>query len=124
MENKNSLLVDNYGELLAQVNDMTLISFETDGGYQGSYVVVLTDGERLFYYLESYGSCSGCDWLEDVGRDRDYASKKRYRVPYKEALDFCGGLKPKYIVPKDTPMAIKNNGEYGGFDVTFPVKNL
>jgi hypothetical protein len=119
-ENKTHLFVDNYGEMLAQVNGMELVSFETDGGYQGDYCAILTDGERLFYYIDSYGSCGGCDWLEDVetGRELDtQKGEKRYAVEYKEALDFCGGLKPKYIVPKNMPLEIKNGGEYEGFEI-------
>lgn len=122
MENQH-LFVDNYGELLAQVNDMELVSFETDNGYQGDYCAVLTDGERLFYYVDSYGSCSGCDWLEDEdGYSSDEKYGKYYKVKYKNALDYCGGIKPKYIVPKDTPLKVINKGEYNGFDLTTPSK--
>lgn len=113
------LFVDNYGELLAQVNGLELVSFETDNGYQGEYCAVLTDGECLFYYVDNYGSCSGCDWLED---ENNYSSKekrnsKAYRVLYKNALDFCGGIEPKFIVPKNSPLKVINNGEYSGFDL-------
>lgn len=123
-ENKTHLFVDNYGEVLAQVNDMKLVSFEEDGGYQGEYCVVLKDGDRLFYFIDSYGSCSGCDWLEDVGASykiskelNDQKGDKMYAVEYKEALDYCGGLKPKYIVPLSAPMIVKNKGEYKGFEL-------
>ncbi len=124
MENKTHLFVDNYGELLAQVNDMELVSFEDDGGYQGDYCAVLSDGERLFYYVDSYGSCSGCDWLEDKGASYQISDEldkekgdKSYAVLYTEAVEFCGGIKPKYIVPKTSPMTIVNKGEYEGFDL-------
>lgn len=116
-EDKTHLFVNDYGELLAQVNGMDLVSFETDNGYQGDYCAVLTDGERLFYYVGSYGSCSGCDWLEDedvYSSDEKYG--KIYKVLYKNALDYCGGIKPKYIVPKNSPMEIINKGEYKGFE--------
>lgn len=117
-ENKTHLYVDNYGELLAQVNDMKLVSFKTEDSYQGEYCAVLTDGERLFYYVDYYGSCSGCDWLED---ESDYESNeegKRYKILYKNALDYCGGIKPKYIVPKSLPLKIKTKGKYyNGFDI-------
>lgn len=123
-ENKTHLFVDNYGELMAQVNSYDLVSYETDGGYQGQYCVVLTDGERLFYYIDFYGSCSGCDWLEDKGASyrlsdelNKQKGKKNYVVEYKEALEFCGGIKPKYIVPKTSPLKIKNIGEYKGFEI-------
>lgn len=124
-KNKTHLFVDNYGELLAQVNGYDLVSYETDNGYQGDYCVVLTDGERLLYYVDSYGSCSGCDWLEDNGasyRISDELDKqkedKQYAVEYKDALEFCGEIKPKYIVPKNAPLNVTNLGEYKGFKIT------
>lgn len=126
MENKTHLFVDDYGEMLAQINDLDVVSFETDGGYQGTWCLVATDGERLFYYMDFYGSCSGCDWLEDTGAsysiaDELYkqraAANKNYAVPYQEALDYCGGIKPKYIVPKSMPLKVVNKGEYEGFDI-------
>ena len=58
-EKKTTIKAENYGEVLAAVNDMELVSFEEDGGYQGNYLVVLKDSDRLFYYIDSYGSCSG-----------------------------------------------------------------
>jgi hypothetical protein len=123
-ENKTHLFVDNYGELLAQVNGYDLVSFEEDGGYQGEYCAVLTDGKRLFYFISSYGSCSGCDWLEDNGAFYQISDelnkakgKKRYAVGYKRALEFCGGIKPEYIVPRNNPLKIKNKGESNGFEI-------
>ena len=114
-DNKN-LFVDDYGELLAQVNGYDLVSFETDNGYQGQYCAVLTDGERLFYYIDNYGSCSGCDWLEDVNNNGIInESGKSYIVDYKQALEYCGDLKPRYSVPKDKPLEVVNLGEYKGF---------
>lgn len=117
IENKTHLYVDDYGELLAQVNDMELVSFETDNGYQGEYCAVLTDGKRLFYYVDFYGSCSGCDWLEDENNHESNNKGKKYQVLYKNALDYCGGIKPKYIVPKSSPMKVINKGEYNGFEI-------
>jgi hypothetical protein len=125
-KNKTHLFVDNYGEMMAQVNGYELISYETDNGYQGDYCVVLSDGERLFYYIDSYGSCSGCDWLEDKGdiySSSDELKKqkgdKMYAVEYKEALEYCGEIKPKYIVPKSHPLKVVNKGEYSGFNLLF-----
>ena len=118
-EDKTHLFVDNYGEMLAQVNDMELVSFEDDGGYQGDYCAILTDGERLFYYIGQYGSCSGCDWLEDNGRyypDEKYG--KNYGILYKDALDYCGEIDPEYIVPKNFPLKVLNKGEYEGFELS------
>jgi hypothetical protein len=35
----------------------------------------------------------------------------------KEALEYCGEIKPKYIVPKDKPLKVVNKGEYNGFEI-------
>lgn len=111
-KNKSSFKAENYGEVLAAVNNMELVSFEEDGGYQGEYLAVLKDDDRLFYYIDSYGSCSGCDWLEDV---KDWETNE---VPYKEAVEYCGDLKPRYIVPADKPLTIVSKGEYEGWEVS------
>lgn len=89
---------ENYGEVLAVVNDLELVSYEEDGGYQGEYMAILTDGERLFYFFDSYGSCSGCDWLLD---EQDYDDKP---IEYARAKEYCEDIEPKYIVPKDQPL--------------------
>lgn len=113
MEKKvnTTIKAENYGEVLARVNGMELVSFEEDGGYQGDYLVVLKDEDRLFYYIDSYGSCSGCDWLEDV---KDWDTEE---IPYKEALDYCSGIKPKYIVPVDKPLEFVSKGKYEGWEL-------
>lgn len=69
------IFVKNYGDMLAQINGMELVEFEEDGGYQGEYCAILKaeaedyyEGnapERLYYFFGSYGSCSGCDWLDN-----------------------------------------------------------
>jgi len=113
MEKKTTIKVENYGDMLAQINDLELVSFETDNGYQGEYLAVCKDKAKLYYFNDYYGSCSGCDWLEDKG---DY-SNGGYEVDYKEALEYCGGIKPKFIVPLNKPLEVKNLGEYSGFEI-------
>jgi len=110
---EDTILVKDYGDMLAQINSLELVSFETDGGYQGSYLAIMKDDGSLFYYIGNYGSCSGCDWLAEYETDDDNS----YVVPYKRALEFCGGLKPKYIVPIEKPLNFNNKGEYEGFEL-------
>lgn len=106
---------DNYGEVLAVIKDLELVSYEEDGSYQGEYKAVLTDGERLFYFFGYFGSCSGCDWLEDV---KSY----KYNGPtYKEARDYCADTQPKYITPKNMPLQFKPK-EYDGWKLTIEAK--
>jgi hypothetical protein len=104
----NAIKASNYGEVLAQINDLELVSYEEDGGYQGGYLAVLKDDDRLFYFMGSYGSCSGCDWLEDV------SDWKTGLISYEEARNYCADIKPKYIVPLDKPLEFTSE-EYNGF---------
>lgn len=116
MENKNHIFVDNYGEMIAAINWMTLVSFETYWWYQWEYIAVCEYEDRLYYYMDYYGSCSWCDWLEDVWRSLDYDERndKNYAVPFEEALKFVWDLKPKYIVPKEMPLQFESE-EYRWF---------
>ena len=43
-----------------------VIDWETFGDYQGDHLVLLRDGEQWGFVSIGYGSCSGCDALEDV----------------------------------------------------------
>lgn len=119
MENKPAAItVKNYGDMLAQINDMELVRFEEDGGYQGKYCAVLKNDVKLYYYIGSYGSCSGCDWLESEGHRIYVSGPDEFSVPYGMALEFCGGIKPEYIVPLDMPLKVENLGRNEGFKIT------
>ena len=91
--------VDDYGEMLALVNDTTLIYYKETGSYQGEYTAICADKDRMYIYQGSFGSCSGCDWLEDEDIYDSSNNIKRYKVNYKNALDYCQQSSPLYIVP-------------------------
>ncbi len=91
---QNKIKANNYGDLLAQVLNMELLDFQTYGSYQGHYLAVLKEDERVHFYIGYYGSCSGCDWLE---AEIDYADGT---IDYKEALDYCNSQSPaRFILP-------------------------
>lgn len=54
----------NYGEFLAKALGGILISYKEHGSYQGDYVAVIEKDHDWHIYRGSYGSCSGCDWLD------------------------------------------------------------
>lgn len=124
-EEQPYIYVDNYGDMLAQVNGMELVDFRESGDYQGAYYAVLKaeaeedyevdKPERLFYYFGSYGSCSGCDWLESEAEwnTDDEESNKRYKIEYKEALKYAQQSRPVFIVPATSPLNIKLDDDYG-----------
>lgn len=100
---KTTLEVENYGDMLAQINQLELVYYKETGDYSGEYLAILADKERMFVYQGYFGSCSGCDWLEDnqVGYDRPY------KIKYKDAVGFADH-KPLYIIPyKDTKFWLK-----------------
>ena len=120
------IYVNDYGDMLAQVNDMELVDFRESGDYQGVYYAVLKaeaedidyevkTPERLFYYFGSYGSCSGCDWLESEAEWNmdDKESNKRYKIEYKEALKYAQQSRPVFIVPATSPLKLElDDGDY------------
>ncbi len=106
----NAFRATNYGDVLAVVYDLRLLDYrESHEHGEGYFLAVLTDEERLFYFVDIFGSCSGCDWLQDVGKyyDTDTLGNPMYYIPYKEARNYCGGIKPLYIVPKDMPLKME-----------------
>lgn len=57
-------LLKTLGEIVVQVDD---------DEYQGDSYLVLRDGERFGYLIFGWGSCSGCDWLQDCNSYEDVA---------------------------------------------------
>lgn len=101
---KNIIQVDNYGDMLAQINQLELIYYKEVGDYSGEYLAILADDERMFIYKGSFGSCSGCDWLED---NQIGFNDSPYKIKYKDAVGFADN-KPLYIVPyKDNKFWLK-----------------
>lgn len=87
--------VQNYGEMLAIVKNKPLLKYKTFGSYQGDYIAVLGGEESVEIYKGSYGSCSGCDWLEG---EKDWESNE---VSDEKASDYCKDDKPFLILPKE-----------------------
>lgn len=113
-KDNTKIKVSDYGDMLAKIKDMELISYEEFGGYQGKYIAILKDKDRIFYYIGFYGSCSGCDWL---AAEQDWRTGE---VEYKDALDYCSSMTPTYIVPIGTSLEFYDNN---GYDY-FKVKNI
>lgn len=91
----SKIKVDDYGQMLATINDLEPVFYAEAGSYQGMYIAINADKTRLFLYADSYGSCSGCDWLED---EKDWSTGE---VDYKAAVEYCEQSKPKLILPKE-----------------------
>ena len=39
---------------------------EYEGSYQGDFYMLGKDGDNYYFFTISYGSCSGCDWLQSI----------------------------------------------------------
>jgi len=55
----------NYADLLRSAG-LEIKREEDFGSYQGDLLFLVSDGERSGLLIQGYGSCSGCDALEDA----------------------------------------------------------
>lgn len=89
--------LENYGEVLATGFKKTLLAYETYGDYQGDYIAVLSgENGQIEVYKGGYGSCSGCDWLEDrtgYGSDRGLSDE--------DIEEYCKDEKPFLVMSKE-----------------------
>lgn len=85
MEKNTKIIVTSYSDLLEKCFNLDSLLYEIEGSYQGDYLAVLKDKEFIYFYIGSYGSCSGCDSLEDL---RNYEDE----VEYKQALELAQSI--------------------------------
>ena len=53
--------------IVAEIRSQKVVYFNNFGDYQGEWLMLALDKENQMYhiYKDYYGSCSGCDWLEN-----------------------------------------------------------
>ena len=107
----SKIKVEDYGDILALKYDGEKIFYSDSGGsYQGEYVAVIKSQTEIGYedekldqyyvFMGSYGSCSGCDWLE-AESETDYESEDFDKtVDAKKALEYAEQSTPLYILDK------------------------
>lgn len=116
--------VNDYGDILALKCDGEKIYFSTSGGsYQGEYVAVIKatkkfdnwreiELDQYYVFTDSYGSCSGCDWLESH-TETDYDSKDLDQyIDAKSALEYASQSTPLYILAEKPSIDWVNNLAY------------
>ena len=54
-----------YGEIVKSFG-YEVVAEEDFGDFQGDFCYILKDGNRIGYLIVGYGSCSGCDALQDA----------------------------------------------------------
>lgn len=102
MEKTTKFKVEDYGDMLAKVFNADLVAYQRYGSYQGTYLAVLDENGTYKFYVDYYGSCSGCDWLES---EKDWDTGE---VDYKDALEYCQKVKLKYAMPKELWQSLSN----------------
>lgn len=113
---KNLEDISNYGDLLAYGLGGFLISYNEYGSYQGDYVAVIEKNNTIYIYKGSYGSCSGCDWLQDRMEltDKDV---KEYLAEESPFIEFSRSQMPetaedlKTLLPANTRMDLSYHYE-------------
>lgn len=94
--------INNYGELLAHGLNLKLLAYKEYGSYQGDYIAILGDNDNVYLYRGSYGSCSGCDWLEaEKHWENDEVSEEKIK-------EFVKDEKPFLVISEDNIEAIRN----------------
>lgn len=85
-----------YGMLIANYLGGTLWSYAEYGDYQGDYVALIYKDSNLLIYKGFYGSCSGCDWLQDqTGEEISDEVVKEYMKDDKPFLTIPSDSLPK-----------------------------
>lgn len=105
---KNDMKCSNYGDVLAAGLQMKLLAYEEFGSYQGDYIAILQDGERIKIFKGRYGSCSGCDWLHgERNWDTDEIEDEKIVDYVKDDKPFLelDRAKVEVIVNSDDPAA-------------------
>lgn len=55
----------NYGDAISKGKGLELVFYKTYGSYQGDWIIVAKNDTEYFIFKGYYGSCSGCDELEN-----------------------------------------------------------
>jgi hypothetical protein len=96
----------NYGQVISQANDQELLVYREFGDYQGDWIAITKDEEKYYVYKGYYGSCSGCDALQDFSH---YAEEGFWT---KEKLqEFAVDYPPFIDVEKETFLELLRQGK-------------
>lgn len=55
-----------YEDFLVKLNPLIEWHYAQENDYQGEWFAVGNDGEQWYFHQGSFGSCSGCDWLQSI----------------------------------------------------------
>lgn len=61
----------NYADVIGIATDETPVAYEEYGSYQGDFLAVTKTANELHIWKGGFGSCTGCDWLENERSHHD-----------------------------------------------------
>jgi hypothetical protein len=62
----------NYSSIIEFLHPDKIWLYAEDGDYQGNLYAVGYDQKGKFYFIQgSFGSCSGCDWLQSIDTEEE-----------------------------------------------------
>jgi hypothetical protein len=94
--------MSNYGQFLEEATGGILLSYKEFGSWQGDYIAIIEKLNEIHIYKGSYGSCSGCDWLQDAGEDVETDGGEYTKViSRKEKDDYLNSYPPFLVIPKE-----------------------
>lgn len=112
------MIIKNYGEMLSKFKGFPCVGFVMFGEYNGDWVGLLDVGENIELWKGYFGSCSGCDFLEDKAKYVfDYElNEYAYDILFDDIKEYFKEERPFLSIPKSI---IKNMSEKD-FDEIFP----
>lgn len=99
-------------DIVARARKQTPIYYEEFGSYRGEWILVSCDDENYYIYKDYYGSCSGCDSLEDeagYSDDAEFGSSE-FTMGSEQVEKFIANYPPFAVIPKATMITMVKEG--------------
>lgn len=93
-----------YGEVISKGNNQEEIFYKEYGDCQGDWILITKDKNNFYIYKGYYGSCPGCDHLEDFeGYEDNFWTEEKYK-------EFCKEYPPFISIDSETFINICKSG--------------
>jgi hypothetical protein len=97
--------IKTYADVIAVATGGESLAYQEYGSSQGDYLAVTKAGDELHVWKGSYGSCSGCDWLEN---EREY--RDDWNLTPEKAKELLGTDKPFLTLTIETAKEMLKTG--------------
>lgn len=87
----------NYEEVISKGKEQKSIFYKEYGSFTGDFLLITENGNQVFIYKGSYGSCAGCDELENFQNylGEDFWTEKKIE-------EFSKDYEPFLVCDKET----------------------